>query len=370
AAEGGMRDALSILDQVISFSDGAVTLDDTLRITGSVTQELMIDYISAALNHNTEKGLELLHQMMQEGKDANRLVGDVILFSRDILIYQKTKDENLLKMSKVDDRFNTLIAEAQPEKIYDIIEIMNQTQQEMRISTHAEVYLEVATVRLAQVKPEIATDSAPATTRDTDESQELRTLKNRLNQMQKVIEQMQQNGVNNEATKTPKRKPARKNAGQTVFKVNRHQVFGILEHATRNDLAKLKDLWPDLINALSTSQKAIMNTSKPVAASPNGLVVTFDYDILCERAANDTILIDAVGDYLEKVIGHRADMATVPSNQWLEVRQAFIDQMKNDGQEETDNQEKEQAPKETEEVDAVVSEAVNLFGKENVTITD
>ncbi|SEI73823.1 DNA polymerase-3 subunit gamma/tau [Alkalibacterium gilvum] len=370
AAEGGMRDALSILDQVISFSDGAVTLDDTLRITGSVTQELMIDYISAALNHNTEKGLELLHQMMQEGKDANRLVGDVILFSRDILIYQKTKDENLLKMSKVDDRFNTLIAEAQPEKIYDIIEIMNQTQQEMRISTHAEVYLEVATVRLAQVKPEIATDSAPTTTRDTDESQELRTLKNRLNQMQKVIEQMQQNGVNNEATKTPKRKPARKNAGQTVFKVNRHQVFGILEHATRNDLAKLKDLWPDLINALSTSQKAIMNTSKPVAASPNGLVVTFDYDILCERAANDTILIDAVGDYLEKVIGHRADMATVPSNQWLEVRQAFIDQMKNDGQEETDNQEKEQAPKETEEVDAVVSEAVNLFGKENVTITD
>ena len=370
AAEGGMRDALSILDQVISFSDGAVTLDDTLRITGSVTQELMIDYISAALNHNTEKGLELLHQMMQEGKDANRLVGDVILFSRDILIYQKTKDENLLKMSKVDDRFNTLIAEAQPEKIYDIIEIMNQTQQEMRISTHAEVYLEVATVRLAQVKPEIATDSAPATTRDTDESQELRTLKNRLNQMQKVIEQMQQNGVNNEATKTPKRKPARKNAGQTVFKVNRHQVFGILEHATRNDLAKLKDLWPDLINALSTSQKAIMNTSKPVAASPNGLVVTFDYDILCERAANDTILIDAVGDYLEKVIGHRADMATVPSNQWLEVHQAFIDQMKNDGQEETDNQEKEQAPKETEEVDAVVSEAVNLFGKENVTITD
>lgn len=370
AAEGGMRDALSILDQVISFSDGAVTLDDTLRITGSVTQELMIDYISAALNHNTEKGLELLHQMMQEGKDANRLVGDVILFSRDILIYQKTKDENLLKMSKVVDRFNTLIAEAQPEKIYDIIEIMNQTQQEMRISTHAEVYLEVATVRLAQVKPEIATDSAPTTTRDTDESQELRTLKNRLNQMQKVIEQMQQNGVNSEGTKTQKRKPARKNAGQTVFKVNRHQVFGILEHATRNDLAKLKDLWPDLINALSTSQKAIMNTSKPVAASPNGLVVTFDYDILCERAANDTILIDAVGDYLEKVIGHRADMATVPSNQWLEVRQAFIDQMKNDGQEETDNQEKEQAPKETEEVDAVVSEAVNLFGKENVTITD
>ncbi|GEK92180.1 DNA polymerase III subunit gamma/tau [Alkalibacterium kapii] len=369
AAEGGMRDALSILDQVISFSDGSVTLDDTLRITGSITQDLMIDYISAALNHDTEKGLGLLHQMMQEGKDANRLVEDVILFSRDILIYQKTKDENLLKMSKVDERFSELTVNAQPEKIYDIIKIMNQTQQEMRTSTHAEVYLEVATVRLAQIKSEPVVTTQSEVKKDTDESQEIQSLKNKLKQMQKAIEQMQKNGSDSETVRAPKRKTSRKAAGQTVFKVNTHQVFGILKQATRNDLAKLKDVWPDLINALSTSQKAIMNTSKPVAASPHGLVVTFDYDILCERAANDTFLIDAVGDYLEKVIGHRAELATVPSDKWMDVRQAYIDQMKNENgnQEESTKQEE---TKETDEVDAVVSEAVNLFGKENVTIAD
>ncbi|WP_423188585.1 DNA polymerase III subunit gamma/tau [Alkalibacterium sp. f15] len=370
AAEGGMRDALSILDQVISFSDGIVNLDDTLKITGSITQELMIDYLTAALNHDTGTGLALLHQMMQEGKDANRLVEDVILFSRDILIYQKTKEDTLLKMSKVDDGFNKLIEAADPEKIYDVIRIMNQTQLEMRTSTHAEVYLEVATVRLSQVStPRVA---ATATVqKDTSDSQEIRSLKNKLSQMQKAIEQMQQTAPNTEGNAAPKRPTTRKKAGQTAFKVDTHQVFGILEHATRDDLAKLKDVWVDLINALSSSQKAIMNTSKPVAASPQGLVVTFDYDILCERAANDTFLIDAVGDYLEKVIGCRAELATVPSGKWLEVRQAYIDQMKSGpSNEETGEPEEEQVTKEAEEMDAVVSEAVNLFGEENVKIHD
>ena len=371
AAEGGMRDALSILDQVISFSDGKVSLDDTLRITGSITQELMIDYLSSALAHDTEKGLALLHQMMQEGKDANRLVEDVILFSRDILIYQKTKEDTLLKMSKVDDAFIRIVEEADPEKIYDVIRIMNQTQLEMRTSTHAEVYLEVATVRLAQVTA--STPAAPVTVqKDTSDSQEIRSLKNKLSQMQKAIEQMQQVSADNGGSAAPKRTPARKKSGQAAFKVNTHQVYGILEHATRSDLAKLKDVWPDLINALSTSQKAIMNTSKPVAASPKGLVVTFDYDILCERASNDTFLIDAVGDYLEKVVGHRAELATVPSAKWPEVRQAYIAQMKNDGtgNEETNEEEDETASKESQEMDAVVSEAVDLFGKENVKIHD
>lgn len=369
AAEGGMRDALSILDQVISFSDGTVKLEDTLRITGSITQELMIDYLRAALTNDTEKGLALLHQMMQEGKDANRLVEDVILFSRDILIYQKTNEDTLLKMSKVDDAFKQLIQEAHPEKIYDVIRIMNQTQLEMRTSTHAEVYLEVATVRLSQVSVQAPTTAETTVQRDTSDSQEIRSLKNKLNQMQKAIEQMQQTSSTTEGNGAPKRSTTRKKAGQSTFKVNTHQVFGILEHATRNDLAKLKDVWPDLINALSTSQKAIMNTSKPVAASPNGLVVTFDYDILCERASNDTYLIDAVGDYLEKVIGHRAELATVTTAKWPDVRQAYIDQMKAGGKNEQSSEQEEET-KEPEEVDAVVSEAVNLFGEENVQVHD
>ncbi|SDK43930.1 DNA polymerase III subunit gamma/tau [Alkalibacterium thalassium] len=366
AAEGGMRDALSILDQALSFSSGSVTLEDTLRITGSITQELLGDYVSASLVNDTEKGLSLLHAILQEGKDANRLVDDTILFCRDILIYKKTGEDALLKMSKVDDQFKTLAEEADPEKIYEIIRVMNQTHQEMRLSSHAEVYLEVATVRLTQPvsKPASGPAAGPVQEMKADNG-DIDALKKKMQQMQTLIEQMQQGGQKPAAPKASNQ--SRKARKQQTFKVNQTQVFKVLEKATKGDLVKLKDVWPDLIDFLPAGQKAIMKTSKPVAASPNGLVVTFDYDILCERASNDSFLLESVGDYLEKVIGHRAGMCSVPSEQWPAVRQSFIQQMKNQSGESEEVSSEEQSEPEEE---PVVSEAIGLFGEEIVNIKD
>ncbi|KLD59138.1 hypothetical protein WP50_20790 [Lactiplantibacillus plantarum] len=78
AAEGGMRDALSILDQVISFGDNTVTLDDALMVTGSVTKQLLANYVSEVTDHDTKPALETMRQILQEGKDANRFIEDLI----------------------------------------------------------------------------------------------------------------------------------------------------------------------------------------------------------------------------------------------------------------------------------------------------
>ena len=53
AAEGGMRDALSILDQAISYGDDSVTVENAMSVTGSLTQELVLDYFDAIIQHNT-----------------------------------------------------------------------------------------------------------------------------------------------------------------------------------------------------------------------------------------------------------------------------------------------------------------------------
>lgn len=78
AAEGGMRDALSILDQVLSFGDNKVTLDNALLVTGSVTRENLIKYLSQVQNHETVAGLQTIHEILDEGKDTKRLLEDLI----------------------------------------------------------------------------------------------------------------------------------------------------------------------------------------------------------------------------------------------------------------------------------------------------
>lgn len=364
AAEGGMRDALSILDQALSFSEGALQTEDAMRITGSITQELLEDYIEALYLHETEKGLNILHALIAEGKDPSRFVEDMILFSRDLLLYQTSQADRLLKMAKADDGFAELAEQVPAALLYEVIQVFNETQQEMRLSNHAEVYLEVATVRLTQARAAVQTAStAPSAGGADDQVQEVAALKKQLAEMQKL---MQNVTANQGQAKPAPQKAKRSSSSKSVFKVNKTSVHRVLENATRQDLSQLKDVWPDLMNVLEASQKAIMNTSTPVAASPQGLVVTFDYDILCERATNDTILLDAIGEYLEKVIGHRAEMISVPAEQWPIVRQEFIKQMKEDSTSAEDNQEAAPDPKE----DQIVSEAFKLFGESFVQVKE
>lgn len=370
AAEGGMRDALSILDQALSFSEGELKTEDAMRITGSITQELLIEYIRAIHTHQTEKGLNILHELIAEGKDPSRFVEDMILFSRDTLLYQTSQTDTLLKMAKVDDEFEKLSSEVDSTLLYKVIQVFNQTQQEMRLSNHAEVYLEVATVRLTQtLAPAKAETTVVSSAESSASSSELAELKKQLADMQKLMQSM--NG-NEGATKqaAPKAKRAAKSG--MVFKVNRPSVYRVLEKATKQDLVQLKDVWPDLMNVLEASQKAIMNTSTPVAASAQGLVVTFDYDILCERATNDTLLLNTIGEYLEKVIGHRAELISVPAEQWPIIRQEFIKQMKEETAEPSESQSEESSSKEQKEVetDQIVSEAFKLFGEQMVKVEE
>ncbi|GEL67662.1 DNA polymerase III subunit gamma/tau [Marinilactibacillus psychrotolerans] len=369
AAEGGMRDALSILDQALSFSEGKLKTEDAMRITGSITQELLSEYIRAVYTRETEKGLNILHELIAEGKDPSRFVEDIILFSRDVLLYQTAQSDILLKMGKADDKFIQLSTEVDSILLYEVIKIFNQTQQEMRLSNHAEVYLEVATVRLTQPTNPYLKKEEIKKQPEVEEvsSAELSDLKKQLADMQRLIQNI---SGSEESVKAAPSKPKRSKSS-LVFKVNRPSVYKVLEKATKNDLAQLKDVWPDLMNVLEASQKAIMNTSTPVAASPQGLVVTFDYDILCERATNDTLLLNTIGEYLEKVIGHRAELISVPAEQWPVIRQEFIKRMKEEPGDPSDVHSENTSPQEEkEETEPIVSEAFKIFGEQIVKVED
>ena len=88
AAEGGMRDALSILDQTISFSDEKVTLEDAMQVTGSLTYEMMDHYIQCCVAGDVERALEGLESILGEAK-KRRFLEDLLLYCRDLLMYQQ-----------------------------------------------------------------------------------------------------------------------------------------------------------------------------------------------------------------------------------------------------------------------------------------
>ncbi|MGO2709988.1 MAG: DNA polymerase III subunit gamma/tau, partial [Leuconostoc mesenteroides] len=94
-AEGGMRDALSILDQVLAFGADHVTLENALQVTGSTTASQLVTYLQQVSNYDTESALQTLHDILLEGKDAVRFVADLLGVLRDVMLAEVAP--NLIK---------------------------------------------------------------------------------------------------------------------------------------------------------------------------------------------------------------------------------------------------------------------------------
>ena len=324
AAEGGMRDALSILDQAISFSQGSLTTDDAMQVTGSLTYEMMDQYLAACTAKDVEGALEILEKILGEGKEARRFLEDLLLYCRDLLMYQQAPKLLQEKSGSLSEAFKEL-AKTPAETIYTMIKLLNETQNEIRFTNHANVYLEVVTVKLATLKGPVAiSEPTQPTTNESASATELAALQQQLNTLQQELKQLRQEPV---ATNKPA--PAPVNRNNRSYKVPTERVYQVLEAATKGHLNRIRNVWGDLLMMLSVSQRAMLKASEPVAASGEGLVLAFDYEILCQRAMDDTELQLAVHNNLSKLVDFAPNYVGITHEVWPKLRQDFLAQNRN-----------------------------------------
>lgn len=368
AAEGGMRDALSLLDQVISFGDNNVTLDNALLVTGSVTQESLFNYLKFVLSKDTTNALKEIQQIVEQGKDANRLIEDLINYCRDLLLYQQAPEMvSDGELGLLDDKFKELSQQINVTQLYQIIDELNKQQENMRFSSHQSIYLEVLTVKLTQ----LSTNSEADRVSNVDLSQ-IELLKQKIENLQRKVDSLSSNTIQTEKNNEP-RKQVRKNTtkGQKNVKINLSQVYSVLNNATRQSLNELKQVWPDLMNMLSVTQRAIMHVSEPVAASENGVVVGFEYVFLCQKALEDQELIDTLENGLDRLIGKVPSLVLIPVENWPEIRSNYLKQRKNGAvvvAEGTDEQSQDNDNQSAPTQPTIIQKAEELFGTDIVEI--
>lgn len=352
AAEGGMRDALSILDQALSFGDEQVTIDDALLVTGSVTKQLVQEYFLQVAKGDSAPALETLTKITGAGKDGQRFIEDLISFIRDVLLYQESPsliDLPATGLRKED--FDQLSGAASSTVLYQMIDTLNDIQQEMRFTTHPDVYLEVLTVRLCQIRGDERTQPGA-------DQAELTQLRQAVAALQQEVNQLRQTPP--AEVKTPVPRPSRSTSNKQALRINLAQVNLILTNATRPELENLQGLWGDMLSLLDNAQSSLINNSEPVAASPAGVVVSFDNNFLFEQA-NGGNLGNAMGAALQQLTGRERQVVFVPKDKWPQMRQDFLVE---NGYLKKGTAKKE-APKAT---DPVVSQAEKLFGPDAIEV--
>lgn len=368
AAEGGMRDALSILDQVLSFGENKVTLDNALLVTGSVTRENLIKYLSQVQNHETVAGLQTIHAILDEGKDSKRLLEDLINCCRDLLLYKQAPE--MLEQTgsvMIDDEFKNMAEKSNPETLYRYIDTLNEQQENMRYSMHQSVYLEVLTVKLAKIDGKERKTSVQSLQTAPETLDELNDLQRQVKELKDQVKNLlgkTNRGFSGEKTS----RPAKKTVQHYEIKIDVASIYRILGSATKGDKNRFLDCMNDILSTLNISSRAMFKMCEIEAAGPEGIILSFNNEFICGRIINEERVRDEFENSVGRIYGDAKKIVYVPKNRWLNIRQEYIKQMRSgtipkDAAEIPSDQTKEHE-------DDIVQEAEDIFGKDLIEIKE
>lgn len=408
-AEGGMRDALSILDQVIAFGTDTVTVDNALQVTGSTTTTQLMQYLTAVTNSQTPEALKLLHDILVAGKDAQRFVSDIIGLLRDIMLANIAPE--LIKSTAPLNDLRTLAQQLNSQQIQAMMGELDDIQKQLLQTMQSDVYLELLTVKLGMMTQgdQSHTESAQHATRNTSSFASPEPLNDPTVTTQPVssdtqpdtttvvTEPTQNEGVSaqeNLETTHDTVKPISQSSqydeseavshNNSLARTGQLAVFAILQAAKRDTLSRSKSTWATLISTFNVAHQALLTIASPVAASQEGLVVAFDYPALLDQALKDVVLQEKLIAALREQNLPTA-LVLISKDDWQQERAEYVKQLKAGttqtislsdvpyvSQQEVLTTATDATITATDAVTApkVVTEAQKLFGNDIVTVVD
>ena len=309
-AEGGMRDALSILDQALSLTQGnELTTAISEEITGTISLSALDDYVAALSQQDVPKALDSLNLLFENGKSMTRFVTDLLQYLRDLLVVQ-TGGENTHHSPVFMD--NLALSQ---ESLFEMIRIATVSLADMKASLQPKIYAEMMTIRLAEIKPEPMFSEA---------------VEGEISALRQEVARLKQELAN--VGTVPKQVapvPSRPATSKTVYRVDRNKVQDILQEAVENpelarqNLIRLQNAWGEVIESLAGPDKALLVGSQPVAANEHHAILAFESNFNAGQTMKRDNLNTMFGNILSQAAGFSPEILAISLEEWKEVRAAF-----------------------------------------------
>jgi DNA polymerase-3 subunit gamma/tau len=147
-ADGGLRDAISLLDQVYAYSPKEINLDDVNEICGTVSMVKLIEMVKAIIHYQPSQAIELLGDLLSEGKEIKQITLDLIDFFKNLLVYKNLNKINTYSIYDSVKEFSGFAEALDSQRLFRILDILNQTLNEMNWSGQAKTYLELSFLKM------------------------------------------------------------------------------------------------------------------------------------------------------------------------------------------------------------------------------
>ena len=315
-AEGGMRDALSILDQALSLTAGSeLTTAIAEEITGSISLAALDQYVAAILAHDATVALDQLAIIFDNGKNMARFVTDLLQYLRDLLIVQ-TGGEN----THASDLFAANL-EADQARLFALIDQATTSLADIKNSLQPRIYTEMMTIKLAESTGQVSKSVAVEVP-----SNVLAQLEDLKKEVAQLKQQLAQTGNSLPASKPAVARSTKSSKG---YRADRNKVNAILQEAVENpelartNLIRLQNAWGEIIESLAGADKALLIGSQPVAANENHAILAFESAFNAEQTMKRDNLNTMFGNILSNAAGFSPEILAVSLEEWTQIRAEF-----------------------------------------------
>lgn len=283
-SQGALRDALSILDQCMSFSENDIEYKDVVDLLGTVNIEQLFEMAEYVIKEDTKKCLEILNEFVVWGKDIKNLIDDLIDHFRNLMVCKVSSDLDEI-ISLPEEIVEQLKAQASTIEVNDIIRILNilsTTQDAIKVSSNPRVLAEVSIMKLSQPM--------------FDESKE--SLLKRISNLEEVIKSGKININNNIEIESKKetKETSEKNEVEAE-----EEVF--YEEVKSEDVELIEKSWENILTHIKKDKNmpvyAILREAKEFNVSANNLYIVFDDNF---AFAKNKLSDEKTRNYIESVI--------------------------------------------------------------------
>ncbi|WP_281883806.1 DNA polymerase III subunit gamma/tau [Paenibacillus sp. YYML68] len=373
-SDGGMRDALSLLDQVIAFSGARITYDDVLSITGGMASDQFEQLAYAVQARDIASALALIDAFMQEGKSADKCMENLVYYFRDLLMVKLVPNSDALTERILDVRHFAKVADQfEASSLMTMIDTLNRYQSEMKYSVQPQTMLEIAVMKLCSG---VTADSTGAAT--TNASVEPSASSAVVSQLLNRIERLE-GQLASIASKQSTAPAAGSSSGGGFGAAVRAASPSVTSRKTLDkidayvagqqspEFREAAKLWSQVLSRVKEMKITVhawLVDGEPVSAADGNLLVAFKSAMhreTTEKPANKQLIEQA----LQHVLGHPYKLVTVMMKDWRAAADAKVPEPPKEEMKLIAEDEPGSSPKEE-----WIDEAIQLFGEELVVIKD
>lgn len=310
-SDGGMRDAINILDQLVAFSNGNITIDDVYKVNGSVSYNDLYNLLNNIIINNKIEIINFVDYLNNSGKDIVKFIEELLIFLKDVIIFKNTGiDSNI----SIKNEYIKLICDKYDDiLLYELIESLNTIQNNVKLSNNSSIIFLTSILRYSDLKFK-------------KDNLSICDINNNKNDVANLNEKLKNKGVIEDNNISREIIDIKKELDDDEINVRVNNALAI---ASKEVLDKFKDKWAMIDDYIDDEKYSIVSgllkDSNLVVGSNDYIILSNKFQSIVDRMNCN---LSAIENLLEKILGNHVYVAIISDEKWNIVKNKYINDIK------------------------------------------